>query len=75
MGLFTLGNLLGGAALTYEALLARRIARMQKIASTAPAPPSKWPIADVVELIDTAPIASPNSRRTAPSSIVSAKRY
>ena len=37
-----------------------RIARMQKIASTAPAPPSRWPIADLVELIDTLPIALPN---------------
>src|ERR687889_438505 len=28
-----------------------RSARMQKIASTAPAPPSRWPIADLVELV------------------------
>ena len=38
----------------------------------APAPPSRWPIADLVELIDTLPIALPNRRFTALSSIVSA---
>jgi hypothetical protein len=41
---------------------------MQKMDSTAPAPPSRWPIADLVELIETVEIASPNSLRTAPSS-------
>src|SRR4029453_355975 len=45
-----------------------RIARMQKMLSTAPAPPSRWPIADLVELIDNDPMALPNRRRTAPSS-------
>src|SRR6476660_10085491 len=45
-----------------------RIARMQKMLSTAPAPPSKWPMADLVELIETLAMALPNSRRTAPSS-------
>jgi hypothetical protein len=43
-----------------------RIASMQKIASTAPAPPSRWPIADLVELIDSVPTALPNSFFTAP---------
>ena len=40
--------------------------------STAPAPPSKWPMADLVELIDMVLRSSPNRRRTAASSIVSA---
>ena len=35
---------------------------MQKIASTAPAAPSRWPIADLVEDIDSLSAASPNSR-------------
>src|SRR3546814_1637581 len=30
-----------------------RIARIEKIASTAPAAPSRWPIADLVDDIDT----------------------
>src|SRR3546814_17095547 len=49
-----------------------RIARMQKIVSTAPAPPRKWPMADLVELLETLPLASPNRRLNAPRSIVSA---
>src|SRR6185503_12313941 len=49
-----------------------RIARMQKIVSTAPAPPSRWPIADLVLLIDAPPRSSPSTRFTAASSIVSA---
>src|SRR5690606_31092824 len=48
-----------------------RIARIEKIASTAPAAPSRWPIADLVEDIDTVLTASPNRRRTAPTSISS----
>ena len=30
-----------------------RIARIEKIASTAPAAPSRWPIADLVEDIES----------------------
>src|SRR5215213_11562874 len=45
-----------------------RMARIQKMLSTAPAPPKRWPIADLVELIDSVPMALPKSRRTAPSS-------
>src|SRR3546814_15985401 len=48
-----------------------RIARIEKIASTAPAAPSRWPIADLVDDIDTFFTASPNNRRTAPPSISS----
>ena len=48
-----------------------RMARMQKIASTAPAAPSRCPIADLVEDIDILRRALPNSRLTAPSSISS----
>src|SRR3546814_568239 len=48
-----------------------RIARIEKIASTAPAAPSRWPIADLVDDIDTFFTASPNNRRTAPTSISS----
>ncbi len=36
----------GGATLS-------RIARIEKIASTAPAAPSRWPIADLVDDIDS----------------------
>ena len=50
------------------AVLARMQQAMQKMLSTAPAPPSKWPMADLVLLIETVEMASPNSRRTAPSS-------
>jgi hypothetical protein len=49
-----------------------RSARMQKIASTAPAAPSKCPMLDLVEDITTFPAASPSIRSTAPSSITSA---
>ena len=48
-----------------------RIASTQKIASTAPAAPSRCPIDDLVEDIVTLPAASPSSRATAPSSISS----
>jgi hypothetical protein len=48
------------------------MARMQKMVSTAPAPPSRWPIALLVEDIETLPMASPNRRFTEASSIVSA---
>src|SRR5687768_2551678 len=49
-----------------------RMARMQKMLSTAPAPPSRWPIADLVLLIDAPHRSSPNTRLAAASSIVSA---
>ena len=48
-----------------------RIASVQKIASTAPAAPSRCPIEDLVEDIVTRPAALPSSRVTAPSSISS----
>src|SRR3546814_11416060 len=44
-----------------------RIARIEKIASTAPAAPSRWPIADLVDDLDTFFTPSPNNRRTAPT--------
>ena len=56
--------MVGGAMLS-------RIARMQKIASTAPAAPSRWPVDDLVDDIDTFDAALPSSRSTAPSSISS----
>ena len=65
---------LGFSRLSVGGTIWSRSARMQKIASTAPAPPSRWPIADLVELIETSPIALPNSRRTAPSSSLVAER-
>src|SRR5204863_3794565 len=49
-----------------------RSARMQKIDSTAPAPPSRWPIADLVLDIDAPDRSSPNTRLAAANSIVSA---
>src|SRR3989304_4233484 len=54
----------GGARLS-------RIASAEKIASTAPAAPRRWPIADLVEDIETFPAALPNSRSTAASSVSS----
>src|ERR1700756_2451742 len=56
--------IVGGAILS-------RIARILKIALTAPAAPSKWPVDDLVEDIDTLEAALPSSRSTAPSSISS----
>src|SRR3546814_18818454 len=50
-----------------------RIANMQNMDSTAPAPPSKWPMADLVEDMERLPIASPNRRRTDRKSVVSGK--
>src|SRR4029079_3677283 len=48
-----------------------RIARIENIASTAPAAPSKWPIHDLVEDIEIWPADLPTSFCTAPSSISS----
>src|SRR4029079_18376766 len=48
-----------------------RIARIEKIASTAPAAPSRWPIDDLVDDIDMRLAALPTRRCTAPSSISS----
>src|SRR5207245_6638775 len=48
-----------------------RMARIEKIASTLPAAPSKCPIAEFVEDIENSYACSPNSRLTAPSSISS----
>src|SRR5260370_37220822 len=56
--------MVGGAMLS-------RIARMLKIASIAPAAPSRCPVDDLVDDIDTLEEALPNSRSTAPSSIPS----
>src|ERR1700724_407007 len=52
--------MVGGATLS-------RIARMLKIASTAPAAPSRWPIDDLVDDIDTLEAALAKSRSTAAS--------
>ncbi len=49
-----------------------RIASRQKIASTAPAAPSRWPIEDLVDDIDIFAAALPIKRSTAPSSMPSA---
>jgi hypothetical protein len=46
--------------------------QQQKIASTAPAAPSRCPIDDFVDDIEIFAAASPTSRSTAPSSMVSA---
>src|SRR5258705_550665 len=59
---------LGLSRLSVGGTIWSRKARMQKMLSTAPAPPSKCPNADLVELIDKVPMALPNKRRTAPSS-------
>src|SRR5580698_6456002 len=56
--------MVGGAMLS-------RIARMLKIASIAPAAPSRCPVEDLVDDIDTLEAALPSSRSTAPSSISS----
>src|SRR6202020_2154959 len=48
-----------------------RIARMPKIASIAPAAPSRCPVDDLVDDIDTLDAAFPSNRSTAPSSISS----
>src|SRR6202521_2116265 len=56
--------MVGGAMLS-------RIARILKIVSTAPAAPSRCPVDDLVDDIDTLDAALPNSRSTAPSSISS----
>src|SRR3546814_17847562 len=45
-----------------------RIANLQKMDSTAHAPPSKWPMAALVEDMERWPIAYPKRRRTAPHS-------
>src|SRR5258706_7308913 len=56
--------MVGGAILS-------RIARTLKIASIAPAAPSRCPVDDLVDDIDTLEAALPSSRSTAPSSISS----
>src|SRR5215469_9369993 len=56
--------MVGGAILS-------RIARIEKIASIAPAAPSKCPVDDLVEDIDTLEATLPSNRSTAPSSISS----
>src|SRR5262249_30215990 len=48
-----------------------RMARTEKIASTAPAAASRWPIDDLVDDIAILPAALPTMRWTAPSSISS----
>src|SRR6202051_2154180 len=54
--------MVGGAMLS-------RIARMLKIASIAPAAPSKCPVDDLVDDIDTLEAALPSIASSAPSSI------
>src|SRR5262245_8421114 len=49
----------GGATLS-------RMASTEKIASMAPAAPSRWPVADFVDDIASLPDALPNRRSTAP---------
>src|SRR3981189_577286 len=56
--------IVGGAMLS-------RIARMLKIASIAPAAPSRCPVDDLVDDIDTRDAELPSIRSTAPSSISS----
>src|SRR3954471_12826974 len=56
--------MVGGATLSL-------IARMQKIASTAPAAPSRCPVEDLVDDIEILEAALPSNRSTAPSSISS----
>ncbi len=51
-----------------------RMARIEKMPSTAPAAPSRWPMADLVEDIASLPAASPHSRSTAPQFQVIAER-
>src|SRR5215467_3618936 len=48
-----------------------RMARIEKIASTAPAAPNRWPIEDLVEDMEMQPASSPTSLCTALSSISS----
>src|ERR1700742_1483713 len=56
--------IVGGATLS-------RIARIEKIASISPAAPSRWPVEDLVDDIETLEAALPSRRSTAPSSISS----
>src|SRR3977135_2380006 len=56
--------MVGGATLS-------RIAKMLKIASTAPAAPSRWPVEGLGDDIDTLEAALPSSRSAAWSSISS----
>src|SRR3546814_19339401 len=51
-----------------------RIARIDKIASTAPAAPSRWPMAALVDAMETAFTASPNNRRPAHTAHSSPRR-
>src|SRR5690606_38254883 len=57
--------MVGGATLS-------RMASSEKIASAAPAAPSRWPIDDLVDDIEIFEAALPTRRSTAASSIVSA---
>src|SRR3546814_11305666 len=59
---------LGLSRLSVGGTIWSRRLSMQKIDSTAPAPPSRWTMEDLVDEIDTLSIDEPNSRRTAPSS-------
>src|SRR5258706_13898181 len=61
----------GFSRLMVDGAMLSRIARMLKIASTAPAAPSRCPVDDLVDDMDTVEAALPNSRSTAPSSISS----
>src|SRR5437588_2026560 len=68
IGVWTSGSsrlMVGGATWS-------RIARIEKIASTAPAAPSRWPMQDLVDDIEILPAALPTTRSTAASSIPSA---
>ena len=63
--------LLAGSALIVGGTIWSRMARMEKMASTAPAAPRRCPIDDFVEDIEILPAALPNSLSTACSSISS----
>src|SRR5690606_32280917 len=62
----------GLSRLSVAGAMLSRMASVEKIASAAPAAPSRWPMDDLVEDIETFDAASPTTRSTAPSSMVSA---
>src|SRR6185503_20878682 len=63
---------LGFSRLIVGGTIPSRIARRQKIASTEPAAPSRWPIEDLVEDMAVLDAALPKNRSTAPNSMPSA---
>src|ERR1700678_2260311 len=63
---------LGFSKLMVGGTIPSRIARRQKIASTDPAAPRRWPMADLVEDMGFPGAALPMNRSTAPTSMPSA---